>query len=792
VASSDKGSQRRSLRVLVSATEPSADRQTAQMISSLKKICDEQDFDLEVAGIAGPFLQEVGTRVIYDSSLLSSMGFVEVLGRAPRYLEARRRLLREARASNWDLALLSDASDFHLPIAAKLKKLGLPVVDFIPPKAWVWRKQRVRVLAKAFDLVLCILPFEEVWFKERGVCARFVGNPWIEKICTDNLRSERATSDELRKQLGLKEGELSLVWMPGSRPREIQENWTIGLEAIRGFLSTRRNCGEDWRVFLPASGPEATRDFEARLRELGESFPAQIEIREGESIQCLQIANIGLIKSGTATLEAGVLGCPHLIYYQVPKSTEFLVRRVFRHLGPVGLINICLKGPETKVYRVPELVGSDLKSSELQALLENLWIRPQDQMDQKDYFNGVRKAFGLEVEGSLKSQSAADRAAAAILELVIKRRKLKQQGLESRRHEISGVRPSRVGRSVGIELRNSLLSKVWCTVNQQARKWVKPQPLTDASSGADRSPKVISVGNLQAGGSGKTPWVRKVAGDLLNQGLRVCILSRGVGGAIEKGRQIATFGPREIEHLGLKELVNLAGDEAALLLTTLSGVVYGVGARRRRAFSAVCSAYGANWDAVILDDGLQQFSIKRDLDLVLVTTKTQKDIPYRESIENLKSGQSTIEVLLDQRVGSKLRNQIAVAGFSVSEVIWKTVYLGNVPSLSQRKRAALVAGVGNFLSLRTSLEEEGWDFHWLVKRRDHSYYETNELKRLLNRAKKEGLTVVTTSKDYVKWKALDLNGELLSFLDNKICVVDHEPHLIPNKAQEAPWLRLFS
>lgn len=169
-------------------------------------------------GMGGPRMQAEGLEPLYDASEISVMGFVEVLPKVVRILGVLEGLSRWAHTHRPSAAILIDAPDFNLRLAARLQEVGIPVTYYIAPMAWAWREGRVKTLRQRVDKLLCIYPFEEKWFRERGVPAVYVGNPLLE----DPKLLEAPGREEARRELGLPLDAKVLALLPGSRKAEIQ------------------------------------------------------------------------------------------------------------------------------------------------------------------------------------------------------------------------------------------------------------------------------------------------------------------------------------------------------------------------------------------------------------------------------------------------------------------------------------------------------------------------------------------------------------------------------------------
>src|SRR5580704_17172550 len=178
-------------------------------------------------GAAGPRLRDQGVEMVVDSASLAVVGLAEVVSHLPRIYREYRKLIRAARAHPHDLALLTDSPDFHLRLARQLKRMGVPVFYLVAPQVWAWRQGRVRAIRERVDKLFCLFPFEEPWFRERGVDATYIGHP-----LASTVRTTRSAA-EFRSAHGLAEEGLLVTLLPGSRPGEASRHLPVLLEAVK-------------------------------------------------------------------------------------------------------------------------------------------------------------------------------------------------------------------------------------------------------------------------------------------------------------------------------------------------------------------------------------------------------------------------------------------------------------------------------------------------------------------------------------------------------------------------------
>ena len=300
------------MRIGIVAGEASGDLLAASLMQALQTRVPGVEF----LGIAGPRMQQLGCQVMYSSEKLAVMGITEVLGRLRELLRIRRDVARRFIADPPDVFIGVDAPDFSLGLERKLKEQGIPTVHFVSPSVWAWRQYRVKKIARSTDLVLCLFPFEEQFYAQHGVAARYVGHPLADMIPLDNdMRAARL-------KLGLEpEGEIVAI-LPGSRSMEVQN---LGPEFVRtaAWILQRR---PGTRFITPVASPKTRALFQEILAQHRGELPFMLV--EGKSHDAMAAANVVLLASGTAALEAMLLKKPMVVAYRVSKLSEFLLRRM--------------------------------------------------------------------------------------------------------------------------------------------------------------------------------------------------------------------------------------------------------------------------------------------------------------------------------------------------------------------------------------------------------------------------------------------------------------------------------
>ncbi|MCA3011930.1 MAG: lipid-A-disaccharide synthase [Myxococcaceae bacterium] len=336
--------------VLVVAGEASGDAHGADVVRALATLRPELTF----FGMGGPKLAAAGVELVHGAHEISVMGIAEVLPKIPRILSVMGDLTRAAAERRPAVALLIDVPDFNLRLAPKLKALSIPVVSYVAPMVWAWREGRAAQLSKVFDEVCCILPFEEPFLRARGVNATYVGSPVLEQV------PPPAPPAHFRRALGLDESRPVLAVLPGSRRSEVARLGGVMAEVAKEQL--RRHPG--LQVVVPVA-PGLDRTL---VEQAFTGLP--VAFVDGRAPEVVGACDVGLVASGTATLEAGLMRRPFVIIYRVSPLT-YAVGRALVRIPFFGLVNLLANRPV-----VPELLQGDVTAPRVVEALEPLWVGP--------------------------------------------------------------------------------------------------------------------------------------------------------------------------------------------------------------------------------------------------------------------------------------------------------------------------------------------------------------------------------------------------------------------------------
>jgi lipid-A-disaccharide synthase len=343
-------------RVLIVAGEASADLYGARIVEALRRRLG----DPEISGIGGARMRAAGVSLFADCRELAVVGLVEVLSHwkpIHRAFAAARSRLREDPP---DLVLLIDYPDFNLRLARAARQAGVPVLYFIGPQVWAWRRSRLKSIAATVDRMLVVLPFEESIYREAGVPVEFVGHPLLD------LLPVRRDGPAGRLRFGLHPSRPVLGILPGSRRRELGFHLPVMLEAASRI---RDRVGEIQPV-IPLASTVEEKDLEDYLKPYARRLP-DLRLLRGEPGEALGTMDAAMVKSGTATLEAGLMGVPMAVVYRTTPVTYFLAS-LLTDVRTVGLVNI-VAGKSV----APELVQSDCTPEMIASALFDFFTDPR-------------------------------------------------------------------------------------------------------------------------------------------------------------------------------------------------------------------------------------------------------------------------------------------------------------------------------------------------------------------------------------------------------------------------------
>ena len=388
------------------AGEPSGDLLAAPVLSALKQI--PATSQLEVYGIGGPRMQAEGLRSDWPMETLSVRGYVEAIKQLPAILRLRKELIQSLLGEDRpDVYLGVDAPDFNLGVELALRKAGIPTLHFVSPSIWAWRAGRITKIKQAVDRMLCIFPFETEIYERAGIAATYVGHPLASEIplAPNPASAKQRIETILSLPANALDGILVSV-LPGSRGSEIELIAPIFFKTMAELA--KRMQGQSLHFVIPVATPRLRAPLEALLKNTLEQNPGlDIYLIDGEADAVLEAADVVLIASGTATLQAALWKKPMVISYKVPWLTAQIMKRQ-GYLPYVGLPNI-LCGE----FVVPELLQDDATPKNLaEGLLD--WLNNPNKVNQlktrfAEMHETLRRPTGLLVAQSVAQTIAASK-----------------------------------------------------------------------------------------------------------------------------------------------------------------------------------------------------------------------------------------------------------------------------------------------------------------------------------------------------------------------------------------------
>lgn len=375
---------------MLSAGEASGDLHGATMCRALRAL----DPSVRLIGMGGPRMAAAGVEVLVDPTAHAAVGTSEAVGRVPGLYRAYKILVRRLRVGRPLALVLIDFPEFNLRLAKHARRAGIPVVYFIPPQLWAWRRGRMRQMVRRVTRVLAAFPFERSLYEGAGVPVEFVGHPLLDVVPID---LDRATA---RARLGVGGRDTLVGLLPGSRRQEIGRLLPPMLDAAARLAEA--GAGRSFVLGLAAS---VNRELvTAQIARATEAGGPPVDVVEGLTHEVMAGADVLLIASGTATLEAALLGTPMVVCYRVSRLSEAIVRLLNRSPW-ISLPNIVAgRGA------VPEILQKEVRGARLAAEAERLLVDAGAAAAQRAAFKEVRSRLG--------QPGVGERAARAVLKLV--------------------------------------------------------------------------------------------------------------------------------------------------------------------------------------------------------------------------------------------------------------------------------------------------------------------------------------------------------------------------------------
>ena len=387
--------------IFLSAGEASGEAYGALLISELQSRCAALGITPTFLGMGGERMQSLGLRRIVRSEDVAVMGITEVIRHLPRIYGEFYKLRQSIRARKPDVAVLIDFPDIHFELAEELHRLHIPVIFFVSPQLWAWKKHRIKLVQKYVTKMLVIFPFEEPFYRERGVQAEFVGHPLAELPLPTISREEFAAGnglDPARTWVGL---------LPGSRPKEIRDNLPEILKAANHIATP---SGKPTFEFVIPLAPTLNGVQREEVRRLVAIHSPGLSVHLVEdAAAALFHARASVVASGTATVEAALIGNPFVVVYRVSPLTYAIAKRVVK-VPHVAMANL-IAGKRI----VPELIQSDFTAKNIVQHLEPLLPDGPPRQSMMKELEKIRNVLNARSEGNELQTGAIERVAAITL-----------------------------------------------------------------------------------------------------------------------------------------------------------------------------------------------------------------------------------------------------------------------------------------------------------------------------------------------------------------------------------------
>jgi lipid-A-disaccharide synthase len=390
------------VQILISAGEASGEMYAAQLIEALRR----RDPSLQFFGAGGENMRAAGCEIIVDAKALAVLGITEILSHLPKILGLYRKLIRAADKKRPALAIVIDSPAFNWRVARQMRKRGIPVAYYVCPQFWAWRQGRVKLLRKYVDKALVIFPFEEQFYRDHGVDATFVGHPLADLPAPAITREAYAAANHLNA------AKQWITLMPGSRRKEVRMNLPTTLKASERLQKDR--SGNGFEFLLPVARTLDASFLRGLLGELSRETQQAASLQQNvhlvpEALPALYHSRAGIVASGTATVEAALMGTPFVMVYRVSPLTYALGKPRVK-VPCFAMVNL-IAGEEI----VPELVQHKFTAQNIVAEMNKIIPDGDPRTRMMQGLAAVKKELK---ETNQDSQYSADRAAKVILQLI--------------------------------------------------------------------------------------------------------------------------------------------------------------------------------------------------------------------------------------------------------------------------------------------------------------------------------------------------------------------------------------
>lgn len=370
-------------KIMIIAGEASGDLHGASLIENMKAIEPE----LKFFGIGGDNMINAGMNPDYHIKDMSFLGFFEVVKHIPFIKKVQKQLLKKINNENIERIVLIDYPGFNLNFAKKLHKLKKEIYYYISPQLWAWGKGRIKKIKKMISKMIVVFPFEKEFYKNEGIDVAYVGHPLVERVKNYHFMNR----EELIDKFGLNSEKEILLLMPGSRKQEIKSHFSLMIKAAEKIAS---DFNLQIVVLIPPFMDAA----------LFDEFHLSVshKIINENNYDLIHQAKFGIIKSGTSTIEAGLLGLPMIVVYSTGRITYSIGKALIK-VRNIAMINI-IAGKEI----VPELIQNDLN-------IDNIYEKSREILSDNQKLNTIKNELAIAAK-KLGDTGASKRAAELILD----------------------------------------------------------------------------------------------------------------------------------------------------------------------------------------------------------------------------------------------------------------------------------------------------------------------------------------------------------------------------------------
>ena len=344
---------------------------------------------IRIIGIGGERMKEAGVELV--SGISSAFGLAEAVSSISRLKEAFRKAVEALTRNKPSVLVLIDYPDFNLRLAGEAKKYGIKILYYVSPQVWAWRKRRIKKIAGLAERMAVILPFEEKIYKDTGLACEFVGHPVF-----DEIQELKADKNNIKRELGLKEDVPVLSLLPGSRPHEIDNLLPVLPDVLKEFKKEFKG----YQFCIPFAPNTDINKYETIIDGLRSEGAV---INKGESLKALYAADMAVIASGTATLQAVLLGVPIVVIYKLFPLTYWIAKLIVK-VKYASLVNI-LSGKEV----VKELFQSDVTAKNIMNEIRKI-------VSDESYRDKMLRAYDI-VRTMFSGKKASERVAEIVEEM---------------------------------------------------------------------------------------------------------------------------------------------------------------------------------------------------------------------------------------------------------------------------------------------------------------------------------------------------------------------------------------